>query len=45
MGENNDLLLDLVEEIYEGDPFAALRLLEVCGVNRFSHVLNAVPLP
>jgi hypothetical protein len=32
-----------VEEVSEEDPFAALRLIEVCGVNRFGHVLIAVP--
>jgi len=42
-GGKHDRLLDLVEEVSEEDPFAALRLLRVCGVNRFGHVLIAVP--
>ena len=43
-GVKQDRIMDLAEEISEeDDPFAALRLLHVCGVTRFGHVLNAVP--
>ena len=35
--------LDLVAFVSDEDPFGALRLLHVCGVNRFGHVLSAVP--
>ncbi len=41
----NDRLLDLVESVAHEDPFAALRLLQVCGVQRFGHIINAVPPP
>jgi hypothetical protein len=43
MGEAHDRLLDLVEEVSDEDPFAALRLLQMCGVQKFGHVLSAVP--
>jgi hypothetical protein len=43
MGANHDCLLDLVEEISDEDPLASLRLLQVCGVSWFGHVLSAVP--
>jgi len=39
----HDNLLDLVASVADEDPFGALRLLQVCGVNRFGHVLSAVP--
>ena len=42
-GVKHDRLLDLAEEISGEDPFAALRLLQVCGVSRLGHVLGAVP--
>ena len=42
-GVKHDRLLDLVEEVSDEDPFAALRLLEVCGVSMFGHMLCAVP--
>ena len=45
MGEAHDRLLDLTEEIADEDPFAALRLLQTCGIQRFGHVLSAVPPP
>jgi hypothetical protein len=44
MGEKHDRLLDLVKEVYEEDPFAVLKLLQVCGVIRFCHILNEFPL-
>ncbi len=43
MGEAHDRLLDLTEEIADEDPFAALRLLQTCGINKFGHVLSVVP--
>jgi hypothetical protein len=43
MGSTHDRLLDLTEEIVGEDPFAALRLLQTCGINMFGHVLSAVP--
>ena len=39
----HDRLLDLVREIAEDAPLTALRLLQVCGVNRFGHVSSTVP--
>ncbi len=35
--------MDLVSGVSDEDPFAALRLLQICGVNRFGHVLSVVP--
>ncbi len=43
MGEAHDMLLDLTEEVSDEDPFAALRLLQTCGIQRFGHVLSVVP--
>jgi len=45
IGSTHDRLLDLTEEIADEDPFAALRLLQTCGINRFGHVPSAVPPP
>ncbi len=45
LGTTYDRLLDLTEEIADEDPFAALRLLQTCGINSFGHVLSAVPPP
>jgi hypothetical protein len=45
LGERHDRLLDLIEEVADVDPFAALRLLQVCNVNRFSHTISSVPPP
>jgi hypothetical protein len=39
----HDNLLDLFSAVFEEAPFAPLRLLQVCGVNRFGHILRAVP--
>jgi hypothetical protein len=38
----HDQLLNLVKDIAEDDPLTGLRLLQVCGVNRFGHVISAV---
>ena len=43
IGVRHDRLLDLVEDIADEDPIAALRLRQVCGVNRFGHLISAVP--
>ncbi len=43
LAQRHDDLLDLVEVVSEEDPFAALRLLQVCAVNMCGHVLSAVP--
>jgi hypothetical protein len=43
IGAAHDRLLDLMEEIANEDPFAALRLLHTCGINMFGHVLSAYP--
>ena len=43
LGEKHDRLLDMTEEIADENPFATLRLLQMCGVSRFGHVLSAVP--
>jgi len=40
-----DRLLDLVEDVADEDPFAALLILQVCGVQRVGHVISAVPPP
>jgi hypothetical protein len=45
MGIAYDRLLNLTEEIVDEDPFAALRLLQTCGISRFGHVLSVVPPP
>jgi len=43
MGIAHDKPLDLTEEITDEDPFAALRLLQTCGISMFGHVLAAPP--
>jgi len=43
MGATHDRLLDLPEKIADEDPFAALRLLQTCGISKFGHVLSVVP--
>jgi len=43
IGAKHDRLLNLSEEISDDTPFATLRLLQVCGITRFGHVLSAVP--
>jgi hypothetical protein len=45
IGSAHDRLQDLTEEIADEDSFAALRILQTCGINRFGHVLSAVPPP
>ncbi len=45
LGHRHDILLDLVVLVADEDPFAALRLLQVCGVQRFGHIISAVPTP
>jgi hypothetical protein len=45
LGEHHERLLDLIEEVADVDPFAALHLLQVCGVNRFGHIISAIPPP
>ena len=39
----HDRLLQLVRDIAEDEPLTTLRLLQVCGVNSFGHVIAAVP--
>jgi hypothetical protein len=39
----HDRLLLTAKGIAEEAPLTALRLLQVCGVNRFGHVISAVP--
>jgi hypothetical protein len=39
----HDNLLDLVYVVFDEDPFVALRLLQVCSLNRFGHILSTVP--
>ena len=43
MARRHNNLLDLVADVADEDPFVALRLLQVCGVNMFGHILSAVP--
>ena len=38
----HDKLLPLVENVAVDDPFEALRLLQVCGVIRFGHIISSV---
>jgi len=45
IGVRHDRLLDLVEDVDDEDPFAALRLLQVCGAQRFGHIISYVPPP
>ena len=45
LGTRHDRLLDLVEEVAEEDQFAALGLYQLCGVQRFGHVIGYVPPP
>jgi len=45
LGVRHDKLMDRVESVANEDPFAALRLMYVCGVQRFGHILSAVPPP
>jgi hypothetical protein len=45
LGVRHDRLLDLIEDLATEDPFAGLRLLQVCGVNRFGHISNVAPIP
>jgi hypothetical protein len=45
MGAAHDRLLDMTKEVVDEDTFAALRLLQTCGISMFGHVLNAVPSP
>ncbi len=40
----HDRLLDLVEVVVDEDPFAALRLLQVRGVQRLGYIISAPPL-
>ncbi len=39
----HDSLLNLISAVFDEDPFVALILLQVCGVNRFGHILSVVP--
>ena len=39
----HDRLLLMVKDIAEEAPLTALGLLQVCGVNKFGHVISAVP--
>ena len=41
--KKHDGLLQLVEEIAEFDPLAALNLMRASGVTRFGHILSALP--
>ena len=45
MGVAHDILLNLTEEIADEDPFAALGLLQTCGISRIGHILSDVPPP
>ena len=43
IADHQDNLLELVGDVSEEYPFVALRLLQVCAVNRFEHILSAGP--
>ena len=45
VGTRHDRLLDLVEEVADEEPFSDLRLLQVCGVQCFDHIISKVPPP
>ena len=40
---HHDRLLHLDRDIAKDAPLTALRLLQICGVNRFGHVISTVP--
>ncbi len=42
VARRHDNLLDPVVVVSDEDPFAALRLLQVCGVNKSGHILSGV---
>jgi len=43
LGVRHDRLLDLAEVVAYEDPFVVLRLLEVCGIQRFGQIISTVP--
>ncbi len=43
LAARHDRLLLMAKGIAEEAPLTALRLLQVCGVNRFGHVISVVP--
>ena len=43
VAEKHDTVLNLVKRIAPSAPFAALRLLQVCGVRRFGHIMRGIP--
>ena len=43
LGNIHDRLLDIFEDVAEEVPFVALRLLHVCCVSHFGHIISAVP--
>jgi len=45
LGVRNRRLLDLVEAVADDGLFAAIRLLQVCRVQWFGHIINAVTSP
>jgi hypothetical protein len=45
LGARHDRLLDLIEYVADDNPFATLRLQNVCGVRHFGHIVSAVPRP
>jgi len=42
LDHRHDILLDLVEVVADEEPFVALHLLQVCGIERFGHIIRAV---
>ena len=45
MGVRHDRLLDLVKAVADEDKFTYLRVLQVCRVQRFGHIISVVPIP
>jgi hypothetical protein len=43
IARRHDNLLEFIADVSDEDPFAALKLVHVCGVYRFGHTLSAVP--
>ena len=45
LGVSHDRLLELVDAVADEDPLAALRLLQVCKIYCFDHIMSSVPPP
>ena len=43
IAHRHESILELVADVSDEDPLASLRLLHVCGINRFGCILSAAP--